>query len=60
MIGELWDEGTRELIDDDIDDGPDPLDDELADVPDGGEDIETWRAIRRYFSHGAAVGEWSA
>jgi hypothetical protein len=47
MVGELWDEGTRDLIDGDVDDELDALDDELADESFGGEDIETWRAIRR-------------
>lgn len=57
MIGELWDEGTPQLVDDDIDDEPDPLDDELADDPEGGDDIETWQAIRRYFPHEVEIAE---
>jgi hypothetical protein len=57
MIGELWDEGNPEPVDDDIDDDLDPLDDELADEPEGGDDIETWQAIRRYFPHEPKLGE---
>jgi len=47
MVGELWDEATRDLIDDDVDDEFHPLDDELADEAFAGDDIQTWRAIRR-------------
>jgi hypothetical protein len=56
MIGELWDEGSPQLVDD-IDDEPDSLDDESADEPEGGDDIETWQAIRRYFLHEVEIGE---
>ena len=47
MVGELWNEGTRDLIDDDVDDGFDPRDHEFAEEVFAGDEIETWRAIRR-------------
>ena len=56
MIGELWDEGMRELIDE-IEDESDPLDDELGDESEGGDDFETWQAIRRYLPVGVEIGE---
>ena len=57
MIGELWEEGDPESVDDDVDGERDPLDDELADEPEGGDDIETWQAIRRYFLDEVKIGE---
>src|SRR5262245_53167023 len=44
MIGELWELGSKELIDDDLDDEIDPLDDEP--LVDG--ELETWCAIRHH------------
>jgi len=57
MVGELWDEATRDLIDDDVDDEFHPLDDELADEAFAGDDIETWRAIRRCLPGEIEAGE---
>jgi hypothetical protein len=42
MVGELWEEGATELIDDD-DDEFDPLDNELE----WDDDVETWCTLQR-------------
>jgi len=43
MVGELWEEGAAEPIDDDIDDDSNPLDDELE-----TDDLQMWCMLRRY------------
>ena len=43
MVGELWEEGAIELIDDDIDDAPESLEDELE-----ADDLQIWCTLRRY------------
>lgn len=44
MIGELWELGSKEFIDDDLDDEADALDDELQ----ADSDFEMWSAIRHH------------
>ena len=53
MVGELWEEGAIERIDDDIDEDFDPLDDDVE----LDDDLETWRALRRYVSIETEAGE---
>jgi len=42
MVGELWEEATREQIDEDVDEPLDLVDEDI----DAEDDFETWRMIR--------------
>lgn len=54
MVGELWEDSTKDVIDDDIDDDLDPLDD---DEPEADGDLETWRMIRHFIRRDEGSGE---
>jgi hypothetical protein len=53
MVGELWEEGATEFIDDDLDDELDLEDDDVE----ADNDVETWCTIRRYLPLEPDAGE---